>query len=183
MKKTETLIDGLFTLEATPFTDNRGYFQRLYCQDTLSEFGVNESINQINHSYTKTKGSIRGLHFQHPPFSETKVISCLAGGIHDVIVDLRTNSATFLKHVHIELTESDSTSIVIPHGCAHGFQTLNNDTQLLYLHTENYAPKYEGGINPLDPTLAIAWPLAVSNISKKDSLLQNIDQDFLGLTI
>lgn len=126
---------------------------------------------------------IRGLHYQEPPFSETKIISCLAGAVYDVAVDLRAGSSTFLQYYGIELNADKPMSIVIPEGFAHGFQTLTSDCQLLYLHTADYAPDAERGFNMFDETIGIEWPLKATQISERDKVLPMIIDDFPGVKL
>lgn len=176
-------FDGLIVYERSPLVDARGRFERMYCRDTLAEFGLNESITQINRSQTKSAGVVRGLHYQASPNAEAKVISCLAGQVYDVAVDLRPSSSTFLQHFSILLSADKSSTIVIPKGFAHGFQTQTDNCELLYLHTANYEPKSEGGINPFDPLLAIDWPLDVSMVSERDTNLPFIEDDYSGIEL
>lgn len=172
----------MFVYERKKIVDSRGEFSRMYCRDSLMDYGLREKIAQINRSSTVNKGTIRGLHFQHPPSSESKIITCLKGEIYDVAVDLREGSSTFLNHFGIKLNDTDQYSIVIPKGFAHGFQALVNDCEILYLHTSNYNPDAEDGFNPFDSTLSIKWPLETSNISDRDSQLPIINSDYTGIT-
>ncbi|MBC16636.1 dTDP-4-dehydrorhamnose 3,5-epimerase [Pseudodesulfovibrio profundus] len=164
-------LAGLLLLESEPFRDDRGQFSRLFCRNELSERGVGMNIAQINHSLTRKVGSIRGMHFQRPPHAEIKIIRCLRGKCFDVAVDLRPESDTYLKW-HGEILEGhDNKALLIPEGFAHGFQVLEADTELLYLHSEFYTPEVEAGVRFDDPQLAIEWPLPPSEISDRDATL------------
>lgn len=179
----ETKLDGVCVLNRNINQDERGFLERIYCENLLSRFFLDNPIAQINHSYTKARGVIRGLHFQFPPFAELKVITCTRGKVFDVAVDLRKNSPTFLMWHAEELSEENHKSLVIPQGFAHGFQSLENDSELIYLHSRPYNKNAEGGINPFDPILDISWPLSAVNVSTKDGALGFIDKTFEGLLL
>lgn len=183
MKINESTISGIVTLENSRVEDNRGSFARMFCDDELEKLLANRRITQINHSHTKLKGTIRGMHFQHSPAAEMKIIFCLKGGVYDVAVDLRQQSTTLFKWHAETLTASNNKAIVIPEGCAHGFQTLQDDTELLYLHTNYYRKDCEGGVKYDDPVLAIDWPEKVICVSERDASLEIIDSNFQGITI
>lgn len=138
---------------------------------------------QVNHTLTRRRGTVRGMHFQWPPHAETKFVSCLAGEILDVAVDLRRHSPTFLRWHGEILSVANQRSLLIPEGFAHGFQALTDDCELLYLHTAAYAPGAEGALNALDPRLAIAWPLPVTDRSERDCLHALVADDFEGLAL
>lgn len=178
-----TPIDGLTVLKRRPIEDSRGLLERLFCQETLNELLDGESIKQINRTVTRHKGSVRGLHFQNPPYAETKIVSCLRGEVWDVAVDLRKGSRTFLKHHAIVLTEHSQTTFVIPKGFAHGFQTLAPNCELLYFHTADYRPNAEGGINALDPRLAIEWPETIAERSERDTKHPMLQGGFSGIDV
>lgn len=163
-----TQISALMVVETKLIYDERGSFARLFCDDELKDVLGGKPIRQINQSVTKTKGAIRGLHFQKPPFSEIKCVRCLRGRVFDVAVDLRENSETFL-HWHGEvLSEDNARMMVIPEGFAHGFQTLEDDCELLYCHSQRYHPEAEDGLYYADPTLEIDWPLPPGMVSQRD---------------
>jgi dTDP-4-dehydrorhamnose 3,5-epimerase len=164
----KTALDGLKVIRRLPIQDSRGEFQRLYCNQELREAGLVKPVAQVNHSLTKKRGAVRGLHFQRPPHAEMKVVSCLRGRVFDVAVDLRPDSATYLKWHGEELSAENHASLLIPEGFAHGFQTLEGDTELVYLHTEPYVQASEDALNVNDPRLAIAWPLPITEISDRD---------------
>lgn len=175
---TETDLKGLWIVDRKPLKDNRGFFSRFYCADEFSEILSDGKICQINQSVSNKMGTVRGLHYQIPPHSETKIVSCLKGRILDVAVDLRKKSPTYLKTFSIELSEANMRSLVIPKGFAHGFQTLEKNSEVIYLVTANYSHQHERGINPFDPELGINWPLEVQEISRQDQerpLLKNTD--------
>jgi dTDP-4-dehydrorhamnose 3,5-epimerase len=177
----ETPLLGAFTINLSPFEDERGRFTRLFCQNELKTIGFDKQIMQINHSLTKQRGTIRGLHFQKPPFSEVKIIRCLKGRVLDVIVDIRRDSPTFLKWFSIELSPEAHNAILVPEGFAHGFQTLKTNSELLYLHTAFYTPNTEGGLRYDDPQLNISWKLPVTQISERDKNHPFITTDFKGI--
>lgn len=139
------------------------------------------SVNGANHSVTRRRGSVRGLHFQYPPHGEVKLVSCLRGEVFDLAVDLRRHSPTYLKWHAELLSNSNRRSLLIPRGFAHGFQTLSDDCELLYLHSAPYAPGADGGLNPADPALGIPWPLPLADISERDASRAMIGTGFTGL--
>ena len=183
MKIIKTDINSFFVLKSEPIADDRGYFERLFCMNELNELLNGNTIVQINHSFTKKKGAIRGMHFQKPPEAEIKIVKCLAGSAFDVAVDLRSKSETFLKYHGEVLTPSNGLMMFIPKGFAHGFQTLEENTELLYFHTEFYNKEYESGIRYDDPALKINWKLSVSEISDRDKNFKLIENSFTGLNI
>jgi dTDP-4-dehydrorhamnose 3,5-epimerase len=163
-----TLIQGLVVIERTQREDERGFFSRLFCASELAPFGFDRPIAQINHTLTRQRGAVRGMHYQRAPHEETKLVSCVAGEVFDVAVDMRPESPFYL-HWHGEiLNAGNGRAMLIPRGFAHGFQTLREDCQLIYLHDEAYAPAFEAGMNPMDPRLGIAWPLEISQMSERD---------------
>lgn len=162
------IIIGLNVIKTNPFIDQRGSFSRLFCEIELDEIIGERNIVQINFSKTKLIGSIRGLHFQKSPYKEMKFIRCLKGRVWDIAVDLRKDSKSFLKWHAEELTSENSKMIAIPEGCAHGFQVLEEESELIYLHTAPYNILAEDGVRYNDPIFNIKWPLEVTNISDKD---------------
>jgi dTDP-4-dehydrorhamnose 3,5-epimerase len=176
-----TPLAGLLVLQRKPLGDARGYFERLYCREELGEVLPGLTIEQINHSMTREAGSVRGLHFQHPPHAECKLVTCLAGEVFDVAVDLQHNSPTFL-HWHAEILSADNQkTFLIPAGFAHGFQTLTGNCEMLYFHTAAFRPEAEGALNVLDPKLAIRWPRPVAGISARDAGHPMLDDSFRGI--
>lgn len=177
-----TLLDGLVVVERPRLEDHRGFFSRFFCAETLMEAGFDLPVAQINHTFTRALGALRGLHYQHPPHAEVKMVSCLRGEVFDVAVDLRAGSPTFLRWHGEVLSAGNQRSLLIPRGFAHGFQALTDDCELLYLHSAAYAPAAEGAVNALDPMLAISWPLAIADMSERDCTHPMLDPDFKGIT-
>jgi dTDP-4-dehydrorhamnose 3,5-epimerase len=176
-----TPLANLSLLQRKMLGDTRGYLERMYCFDELSTLLGDRRIAQINHTHTATRGTVRGLHFQYPPHAETKLVSCLSGEVFDVAVDLRQNSPTYLRW-HGEILSADNhRTLLIPEGFAHGFQTLTDNCEMLYLHTHAYHAEAEGGLNPQDPRLAIEWPLPVAALSPRDAGHPLIGPDFAGV--
>ena len=166
---TDTPLVGLKRIQRQYLGDARGCFTRLFCAEELALAGWTKPIAQINHTYTARRGTVRGLHFQHPPHAEQKLVTCLRGEIWDVAVDLRAGSPTFL-HWHAErLSRDNGLALLIPEGFAHGFQALTDDVELLYCHSHPYVPQAEGGLHPLDPRLSLPWPLPVGTLSARDA--------------
>jgi dTDP-4-dehydrorhamnose 3,5-epimerase len=177
----ETLLKGSYVVHLQPFKDERGWFARTYCKNEFAAIGHTKEWLQLNHSFTSKKGTIRGMHYQLPPFSEIKLVRCIAGAVYDVIIDLRKDSATFLKYFGVELSASNKKMIYIPEGFAHGFQALSDDCELLYHHSQFYMPGVEGGLKYNDPQTNIEWPLPDGLVSDRDSSHQLIDFNFKGL--
>jgi dTDP-4-dehydrorhamnose 3,5-epimerase len=174
-------LAGLQVITRQPIVDSRGWFERAYCFDSFAELGLNQTIAQMNRSFTLKKGSVRGMHFQVAPCVETKIVSCLRGEVFDVAVDLRAHSATFLQWHGEILSASNHRSLLIPDGFAHGFQTLTDDCEMLYLHTQKFDAPSASGINPLDPKLAIDWPLTITEMSEGDKNRPMMLKNFQGL--
>lgn len=178
---TQLPLPGLVRVQRQPHADARGMFERLFCSEDLALVGWVTPVAQINRSVTQQRGTVRGLHFQHPPHAEMKLVSCLRGEVWDVAVDLRPDSPTFLCW-HAEVLSPDNAgAILIPPGFAHGFQTLGDQVELLYLHSQAYAPEFEAGLNPLDPRLAVDWPLPVVGLSQRDRDQALLTEDFEGV--
>lgn len=163
-------LSGLVLAHSTPHMDSRGAFIRLFCEESLAVVLDGKRILQINYSRTTHIGAVRGMHYQKSPHAEMKLIRCLRGAVYDVAVDMRPASKTYLQHHAVELRADDGRLFVIPEGFAHGFQTLEPDTELLYLHTAMYAPEAEDGVLHDDRLLAIKWPYPVTDISDRDKL-------------
>ncbi len=179
----DTPLPGVKLVQRKPVEDERGFFARFYCADEFRAAGLDKPIVQINHTFTRSKGAARGLHFQHPPHAETKLVSCLSGAVFDVVVDLRADSPSFL-HWHGEILSAENRrSLLVPEGCAHGFQTLAEDCELLYLHTAPFHAAAEGAVNIIDPALAIEWPLPLSEMSERDRSHPFIDDHFSGISL
>lgn len=178
-----TPLLGLTLVQRKAIEDHRGFLSRFYCANEFSEAGLNKPISQINHTLTRSKGAVRGLHFQYPPHAEVKMVSCLQGEIFDVAVDLRRDSPTFLHWHGVILSAQNRQSLLIPEGFAHGFQTLTEDCELIYLHTVEYHAEAEGALNFADPKLGIVLPLATTEISDRDISHKLIEQDFQGISL
>ena len=161
-------LAGAAEFRTKPVKDTRGWFARFFCQRELLEVNAGRPIQQVNCSHSTKRGTVRGLHLQTPPHSEDKAVRCIRGRVFDVIVDLRRGSPTFGKWHSVELDAVEMNMIYIPRGFAHGFQTLQDNCQLLYLHTEFHAPHAEGGFRYDSPSLGIDWPIPVTEISKRD---------------
>ena len=179
----QTPIAGLQVIHRKPLGDERGYLERMFCSEQLqSVIGVRQVV-QINHTKTAKTGTVRGMHFQHPPYAEMKLVSCLRGKVFDVAIDLREGSPTFLKwHAEI-LTENNHKTFAIPEGFAHGFQALNDGCELIYFHTAAYRPKAEAGLNALDDRLSIKWPLPIAERSVRDLQHPALADDFAGMRL
>lgn len=178
-----TPLAGLMLVQRKPIEDTRGFLSRFYCAEEFRHAGLSKPISQINHTLTRQKGAVRGLHYQKPPHAENKVVSCLAGEIFDVAVDLRKNSPTFL-HWHGEiLSAQNHCSMLIPEGFAHGFQALTKDCELIYLHTAPYAQQAEAALNVTDTRLGIIWPLVIADLSDRDRSHPMIAPDFEGISL
>lgn len=178
-----TPIADLMVAESKAFKDERGAFTRLFCEQELSSVIDRKKILQINHSCTAALGAVRGLHFQHAPHAEMKLVRCLKGKVWDVAVDLRPQSPSYKRWYAKELSPQNAHMMVIPEGFAHGFQVLEAGSELLYLHTAFYKPESEGGLRHDDPQLGIAWPLPVTDISARDSSHAYIDSSFRGIVL
>jgi dTDP-4-dehydrorhamnose 3,5-epimerase len=178
-----TPLAGLTLVQRKVIEDQRGFLSRFFCVDEFREAGQDKLIAQINHTLTRSKGAVRGLHFQHPPHAESKLVSCLHGEIFDVAVDLRRGSPTYLHWHGAVLSAQNRQSLLIPEGFAHGFQTLSEDCELIYLHTATYHPEAEGALNAADPKLGINWPLAMTELSERDRSHPLIEENFPGIVL
>jgi dTDP-4-dehydrorhamnose 3,5-epimerase len=169
MTFSECPIHGAYHVEITPVEDERGLFARAWCRDEFAAHGLTDVFVQANLAQSGRAGTLRGIHYQHPPHAEAKFVRCLRGAVYDVVVDLRPESPTYLQW-HVErLTAERRNALYVPAGCGHGYQTLVDDTELFYLVTAAYAPEAEGGIRYDDPRLAIDWPREVTVVSDKDT--------------
>jgi dTDP-4-dehydrorhamnose 3,5-epimerase len=168
MQCVEIPLSGAFLIELEPKFDERGSFCRLFCQERLNEKIDEFSCMQINLSDNLKKGTLRGMHTQPPPYLEAKIVYCLRGKVFDVIVDLRENSPTYLQHFGMKLSEEDPCALYIPKGFAHGFLTLEEGCQMLYLMSDLYKPGYECGYRYDDPAFGIEWPFAPTLLSERD---------------
>jgi dTDP-4-dehydrorhamnose 3,5-epimerase len=183
MKLLKTPIEGVFVSESPTFTDHRGSFSRLFCGRELADAIGSRKIVQSSQSRAAVAGSVRGMHFQYSPHAEMKFVRCLKGRIWDVAVDLRAGSSTFLKWHAEELTPENGYALIIPEGCAHGFQVLEPHSELLYFHTAYYAPEAEDGVRYDDPMVKIIWPLPVQDVSVRDQKHRHLSADFQGIKV
>lgn len=172
---TETKIKGAFIVDVKRLEDDRGFFGRSYCQKEFETFGLNTNVVQSNISFNKSKGTLRGLHMQVFPFEESKLVRCTRGAIFDVLVDLRQNSETFKQWIGVELTADSYQMLYVPEGCAHGYMTLEDNTDVMYQVTQFYSPGAERGFRWDDPSFNIQWPMEPLIISEKDRALPFFD--------
>jgi dTDP-4-dehydrorhamnose 3,5-epimerase len=169
LKFNETSLKGAYVIEVDKIEDNRGFFGRLWCEKEFKEYNLKTNLVQSNVSFSKYKGTLRGMHFQKSPFEETKLVRCTQGSMYDVIIDLRPESPTFTKWFGIELSAKNRKMLYVPENFAHGFVTLEDNSEVYYMVTEFYNDNAEGGIRWNDPSFKIHWPQEVKLISKKDS--------------
>lgn len=181
MTFTETSLKGSYIIDLNLFEDERGWFARTYCKNEFAEIGFTKEWVQMNHSFTKQKGTVRGMHYQLPPFSEIKLVRCIAGAVYDVIVDLRKDSATFLQWFGAELSAENKKMFYIPEGFAHGFQAMTDNCELIYHHSQFYKPGAEGGIRYSDLKVNIKWLLPVTTVSERDAQHPLLDENFKGI--
>ena len=165
---TETPLKGAYVIDLEKLEDERGFFARYYCEQEYAKHGLSTSLVQMNNSLAVEKGTLRGMHYQLSPAAETKVVRCLTGALWDCIIDLREDSSTFRQHFAVELTSENRSMLYVPKGFAHGFITLTDNTEALYLVDEFYAPELERGIRYDDPSFGIEWPLLPTVISDRD---------------
>ena len=164
----ETPLKGAFLLEVEKREDDRGYFARTFCQREFEAHGLNPRVVQCSVSFNRRKGTLRGMHWQASPYEEAKLVSCLRGGIYDVIVDLRAGSSTHTRHFATELSAVNRRMLYVPEGFAHGFQTLAPGTAVTYRTTAEYSPPHERGIRWDDRMLSIPWPIREPHLSARD---------------
>lgn len=168
MKFTESPLKGVFVIDLEKRGDDRGFFARLFCEREFTQHGLSPKIVQMNNSLSSTRGTLRGIHYQLPPKGEDKTFRCVRGALFDVVLDLRPDSPTFMRHFTVELTAENRTMIHVPQGCANSFMTLADDTEIFYFTSEFYSPQHERGIRYNDPALGIRWPMEPVIISDKD---------------
>jgi dTDP-4-dehydrorhamnose 3,5-epimerase len=169
MRFKDTSLSGAYVIDPEPMGDDRGLFVRVWCAREFADHHLSSNLAQVNLSYTRCKGTLRGMHYQEAPYEEVKVVRCVRGCLHDVIIDLRKDSPTYRMTFAVELTAANGKSLYVPAGVAHGFQTLDDDTEVLYLVSAFHTPGAERGVRHDDPAFSIAWPLAVRSISDKDA--------------
>ena len=175
---TETGLQGAYIIDIKRLEDERGFFGRSYCQLEFEAVGLNTNVVQSNISFNKTKGTLRGLHMQLAPYSETKLVRCTRGAIYDVIVDVRRDSSTFMQWVGLELSADNYRMLYVPEGFAHGFITLEDNTEITYQITQFYNKDSEKGFRWNDPAFAIQWPIEPVVISEKDGAYPLLDETF-----
>jgi dTDP-4-dehydrorhamnose 3,5-epimerase len=168
MKFVETKLPGVYLIELEFLKDDRGTFARSYCAEELDDLGIEFSIVQANISVSKFAGTVRGMHFQEDPYAESKIVRCTQGAIYDVAIDLRQESETYCDWFAAELNADNRFALLVPEGCAHGFQTLSDDTEVHYLMSAPYRPDAATGVRYNDPAFGIDWPLDITNISERD---------------
>lgn len=176
-------LAGLHRVQRQPLADERGFFARLFCAEELAAAGWTQPVAQINHSHTALAGTVRGLHYQHPPHAEMKLVTCVRGEVFDVAVDLRHGSPTFLQWHAERLSADNGRALLIPPGFAHGFQALSDGAELLYCHSAAHVPGSEAGLHPLDSRLAIAWPLSPAGLSPRDAGQRALTEEFEGVRL
>ncbi|MEM2614440.1 MAG: dTDP-4-dehydrorhamnose 3,5-epimerase [Nitrososphaerota archaeon] len=194
MRFIETELKGAFIIEPEPAEDHRGFFARIFCEEEFRKHGIDFKVVQCNISFNKRKGTLRGMHFQAPPYEEAKLVRCIKGAIYDVIIDLRRESPTFKKWIAVLLRSYESSlnmadlplclkppagsMLYIPKGFAHGFQTLEDDTEIFYFMSEFYHPEYASGVRWNDPAFGIKWPISEIIISDKDKSYTNFNPKY-----
>lgn len=183
MKFTPLTLPDAYKIEIESRGDSRGKFSRLFCAKQFQQIAFDKTIVNVYHSYTATKGTIRGMHFQYPPDCEIKIVKCIRGAIWDCMVDIRKDSSTFLQWEASELTDQNDTMMYVPEGFAHGFQSLTDDVEVLYCVTNFYSSENEGGLRFDDPRLGITWPLELSVISDRDRAHPLLDDRFEGIVL
>jgi dTDP-4-dehydrorhamnose 3,5-epimerase len=177
-----TALVGAFTIDVTPFQDSRGFFTRTFCEKEFQDHNLVQHFVQANHSGTNGKGVIRGMHFQHSPHCEVKLVKCVQGAIFDVIIDVRKDSPTFLKWFGAELTSENKRMMYVPAGFAHGFQSLTDYSEITYMVSSFYDKPSESGVRYDDRKVNIEWPLPVSLVSEKDMLIPSVDENFVAVS-
>lgn len=170
-------ISGVWLLEVERHDDARGFFGRTWCAQEFADHGIDCAMLQSSVSWNSLAGTVRGLHFSRPPSREGKLVRCTRGRIHDVILDLRPDSASFGQHLAVVLDQDQRNSLYVPPGVAHGFQTLTDDSEVHYMMTEAHQPELSGGVRYDDPSFRIDWPMAVTRISDRDRAFADFDRD------
>ena len=181
MKFNLTTIEGCFTIQPKIISDDRGWFARVFSEEEALPFLGKLKFVQINHSFNTKKGTFRGMHYQVQPYADGKLIRCIAGAVIDFVLDIRKNSPTFLKWISVDLSAKNHNMIFIPEGCAHGFQSLAENTELIYHHTTAYLKEADRGIRFDDPMVKIILPMEISMISEKDKNYEMLTPNFKGI--
>ena len=174
-------LDGAYLVEPEPFADRRGMFSRVFCSEEFARIGHAKEFVPVNHSRTVRRGAVRGMHYQRPPCAEVKLVKCIKGAVFDVLVDLRASSSTFLAWHGEVLSAENMKAMYVPEGVAHGFQVLEQDSELLYFHTASYSPAHEGTVSFDDPAVSIRWPQEVTELSDKDRAASHLAPDWEGI--
>lgn len=169
MRFISTTIAGTYLIEPELISDARGSFARSFCQNEFTNAGLNPNLVQCSISFNKQRGTLRGMHYQEAPFAEAKLVRCTQGAIYDAIIDLRKDSMSFGKWYGIELTSKNRKALYVPEGCAHGFLTLQDNTEVFYQMSEFYHPEWARGIRYNDPAFSVDWPANIVQISDRDA--------------
>ena len=176
----KTPLNDAWVIDTESLSDDRGFFARAFCANEFKEHGLNPTIAQGNMSYNHKKGTLRGMHYQKAPATETKLVRCTHGSIYDVIVDIRPDSPTYMQHYGVELSAENRRALYVPEMFAHGYLTLTDHAEVTYLVGEFYTPGVEGGYRYDDPAFGIEWPISVDVVSEKDANWALIDQLEIG---
>jgi dTDP-4-dehydrorhamnose 3,5-epimerase len=172
----ETKLPGAFIIELQKHEDERGFFARSWCQKQFEAHGLNQRMVQCNVSFNKVKGTLRGMHYQVSPCAEAKLVRCTRGAVYDVIVDLRRESPTYKQHLSEVLSSNNYKALFIPEGFAHGFQTLEDNSEVFYQMSEFYSPEHQRGLRYNDPAFEISWPIEATVISDRDRNYENFTE-------
>ena len=178
-----TALKDVLVIQRKPIGDSRGFLERIFCANEMQPLIGDRKVVQINHTLTARRGTVRGMHFQHPPYAEMKFVSCLRGEVFDVALDLRDGSPTFLQWHAEVLSATNYKTLLVPEGFAHGFQTLSENCEMLYLHTVAYQRGSEAGLHPSDARLGIRWPLEVAELSPRDAGHPMVASSFRGVKV
>lgn len=178
---TELDLPGAHVVDLEPHRDERGFFARAFCVREFGEHGLETRVVQCNLSHNRQRGTLRGMHFQAPPMQEAKLVRCVRGSLHDVIVDLRPESRAFGRHAAVELTEENRKALYVPPGFAHGFQTLEDETEIFYQMSEFYSPEHARGYRYDDPAFGISWPIEPPILKDRDREWPDFDPAALGV--
>lgn len=169
MRFIETPLEGAWIVELEPIRDDRGFFSRVFCAEEFRDHGLEPELVQGNMSFNQVSGTLRGMHYQLPPATETKFMRCTRGAIFDAIIDLRPDSPSYLQSYGVELTADNRRALYVPGLFGHGYMSLTDDTEVIYFVNEFYAPGHERGLRWNDPIVDIEWPMSVSVVSEKDA--------------
>lgn len=175
-----TTLAGVKVVERQLLSDDRGHFSRLFCADELASDWPGP-IAQVNESRTTRRGIVRGMHFQSSPFADAKLVTCVQGEVFDVALDLRAGSPSLLQWYGVHLSASNGRALLIPAGCAHGFQALTDDVRLIYCHSRHYTPSADTGVHPLEPRSGVEWPLPIADMSERDRQRPLLSSEFAGV--